>query len=123
VEHLLLLLNSLTGPICPSSPCDQCISNLISPHGARTCEYTGSNYFRLCIGQCVTDPNVLADYCSAKHPSLALVATSKLFDRWILISDPSYTTAKRTLARSCGLGETPSLDVRAIIMLWPITVQ
>ena len=61
----------------------------------------------------------LADYRSAKHPSLALVATSRLYDRWKLISDPSYIAAKRKLARSCGLGETPSLDVHAIIPLYP----
>jgi hypothetical protein len=60
----------------------------------------------------------LADYRSAKHPSLALVATSNLCDRWILISELSYIAAKRALARSCGLGETPSLDVRAIITLY-----
>jgi hypothetical protein len=69
----------------------------------------------------VTNPNVLADYRSAKHPSQALVATSNQYDRWILISAPSYITAKRTLARSYGLGETPSRDVRTIITLYPGT--
>ena len=118
---MLLLLNSLTGPICPSTPCDQCISNLISPRGVKMCENTGRGDFGSVIGQHVTHPDVLAEYRSVKHRSLALVATSKLYDRWILISDPSYTTAKRTLPRSYGLGETPSLDVHAIITLYPRT--
>jgi hypothetical protein len=60
---------------------------------------------------------VLADYSSAKHPSLALVATSNPCDTWIMISVPSYVTAKRMLARSCGLRETPSRDVHTIIVL------
>ena len=79
-----------------------------TPNGVRTCENTGRGNFGSVIGQRVTHPNVLADYRSVKHPSLALVATSKLYDRWILISDPFYITANRTLARSYGLGETPS---------------
>jgi hypothetical protein len=83
------------------------------------CENTGSGDFSSVISQRVTHPNVLANYRSVKHPSLALVATSKLHDRWILISDPSYITAKRTLVRSYGLGETPSRDVHAIITLYP----
>ena len=56
----------------------------------------------------VHDIIVLADYRSAKHPSLALVATSNLYDAWIMISVLSYVTAKRMLARSYGLGEMPS---------------
>jgi hypothetical protein len=81
------------------------------------CENTGRGDFGSVISQRVTHPNVLANYRSAKHPSLALVATSKLHDRWILISDPSYTMAKRMRACSYGLGKTPSRDVHAIITL------
>jgi hypothetical protein len=60
---------------------------------------------------------VLADYRSAKHPSLALVATSNLYDAWIMISVLSYVTGERMIARAYGLDETPSRDVHAIITL------
>ena len=77
----LLLLNPLTEPICPLEPtCDSCISALAPLHGVRTCENTGRGELGSVISQCVINPNVLADYRSAKHPSLALVATSNPCD-------------------------------------------
>ena len=77
--------------------------------------------FRLGNRPACDPPERVGQLPFSETPSLALVATSKLCNRWILISDPSHTTANRTLARSCGLGETPSLDVRAIITLYPGT--
>ena len=53
----LLLLNPLTGPICPLEPtCDSCISALAPLHGVRTCENTGRGELGSVIGQCENVP-------------------------------------------------------------------